>query len=56
MLTCAGRSTTDTSYKEYEQMRIAMEPLAYAAGVDLFFYGELAASKAAGFSALLILK
>ena len=55
MLTCACRYTTDTSYKEFEQMRIAMEPLVYAAGVDLFFYGEHTASKTAGFSALLTL-
>ncbi|CAK0736397.1 hypothetical protein CVIRNUC_000740 [Coccomyxa viridis] len=33
--------TTDTSYKEFEQMRIAMEPLVYAAGVDSFFYGHV---------------
>ena len=34
-----GRYTTDTSYKEFEQMRMAMEPLTFAAGVDVFFYG-----------------
>ena len=35
------RYTTDGSYKEFEQMRIAMEPLTYAAGVDVFFYGHV---------------
>ena len=35
-----NRYTTDTSYKEFEQMRVAMEPLTYAAGVDVFFYGN----------------
>lgn len=54
-LTCSCRYTTDTSYKEFEQMRIAMEPLVYAAGVDLFFYGELTGSTAAGLPALSIL-
>ncbi|CAL5218603.1 g300 [Coccomyxa viridis] len=33
--------TTDTSYKEFEQMQIAMEPLTIAAGVDVFFYGHV---------------
>jgi hypothetical protein len=33
------RYTTDTSYKEFEQMRIGLEPLVYAYGVDIFFYG-----------------
>ena len=51
-LACSRRYTTDTSYKEFEQMRIAMEPLVYAAGVDVFFYGELAASRTAGREAL----
>lgn len=32
--------TTDTSYKEFEQMRASMEPLTYRWGVDLFFYGK----------------
>lgn len=34
------RYTTDPSYKEFEQMRISLEPLTYAYGVDVFFYGE----------------
>ncbi|CAK0783284.1 hypothetical protein CVIRNUC_006483 [Coccomyxa viridis] len=33
--------TTDPSYKEFEQMREAMEPLTYQYGVDLFFYGHV---------------
>lgn len=33
--------TTDTSYKEFEQMRVSMEPLSYKHGVDLFFYGHV---------------
>ena len=39
----ARRYTTDKSYKEFEQMRIALEPDAYAYGVDLFFYGAFRA-------------
>ena len=39
-----SRYTTDTSYKEFEQMQIAMEPLTIAAGVDVFFYGESSTS------------
>lgn len=31
--------TTDTSFKEFEQMRISMEPLLYQYGVDVFFNG-----------------
>ena len=53
-LTCSCRYTTDTSYKEFEQMRIAMEPLVYAAGVDVFFYGKLTASRSAGFLVLIL--
>lgn len=34
------RYTTDTSYKEWEQMRISLEPLTYQYGVDVSFYGE----------------
>ncbi|BDA44108.1 Purple acid phosphatase 15 [Coccomyxa sp. Obi] len=33
--------TTDTSYKEWEQMRISLEPLTYQYGVDVFFYGHV---------------
>ncbi|KAK9854186.1 hypothetical protein WJX84_001590 [Apatococcus fuscideae] len=33
--------TTDSSYKEFEQMRTSMEPLTYAYGVDVFFYGHV---------------
>ncbi|DBA94256.1 TPA: hypothetical protein ACH3X1_001874 [Trebouxia sp. C0004] len=33
--------TTDTSYKEFEQMRVSMEPLTYRHGVDLFYYGHV---------------
>ena len=36
---CGDRYTTDPSYKEFEQMRVSMEPLTYQYGVDLFFYG-----------------
>ena len=35
-------------------MRIAMEPLVYAAGVDVFFYGKLTASRSAGFLVLIL--
>lgn len=31
--------TTDTSFKEFEQMRLSMEPLLYQFGVDVFFNG-----------------
>ena len=31
--------TSDSSYKEWEQMRITLEPLAYKYGVDLFYNG-----------------
>ncbi|KAK9830772.1 hypothetical protein WJX74_006451 [Apatococcus lobatus] len=33
--------TTDSSYKEFEQMRTSMEPLTYQFGVDIFFYGHV---------------
>ncbi|KAK9826440.1 hypothetical protein WJX81_005915 [Elliptochloris bilobata] len=33
--------TTDLSYKEFEQMRLALEPLTHSAGVDVFFYGHV---------------
>lgn len=33
--------TTDSSYKEFEQMRASMEPLFYQAGVDVVFYGHV---------------
>ncbi len=33
--------TSDGSYKEWEQMRIILEPLAYKYGVDLFYNGAL---------------
>lgn len=33
--------TTDPSYKEFEQMRVSMEPMMYAAGVDVVFYGHV---------------
>jgi hypothetical protein len=33
--------TSDSSYKEWEQMRITLEPLAYKYGVDLFYNGAL---------------
>lgn len=39
MLHC--RYTTDASYKEFEQMRVSMEPLTYKHGVDVFFYGHV---------------
>ncbi len=39
MLAC--RYTTDTSYKEFEQMRVSMEPLTYKHGVDIFYYGHV---------------
>ena len=35
------RYTTDSSYKQYEQMRVAMEPLTYQFGVDIFYYGHV---------------
>lgn len=31
--------TSDGSYKEWEQMRIILEPMAYKYGVDLFYNG-----------------
>ncbi len=37
---CGRRYTTDSSYKEFEQMRISLEPLTYQYGVDVFFYGK----------------
>jgi hypothetical protein len=40
------RYTTDTSYKQFEQMRISLEPLTYQYGVDLFFYGEHSSTQA----------
>ena len=33
--------STDTSFKEYEQMRVMMEPLMYQYGVDMFFNGHV---------------
>lgn len=33
--------STDTSYKEYDQMRQAMEPLLYQYGVDVFYNGHV---------------
>ena len=33
--------TTDTSFKEYEQMRISMEPIMYQFGVDVMFNGHV---------------
>jgi hypothetical protein len=33
--------TTDSSYKEYEQMRTILEPITYRYGVDVFFYGHV---------------
>lgn len=33
--------TTDSSYKEWEQMRVIMEPITYAYGADVFFYGHV---------------
>ncbi|KAK9824390.1 hypothetical protein WJX72_009944 [[Myrmecia] bisecta] len=33
--------TTDSSYKEFEQMRVSMEPITNAFGVDIFFYGHV---------------
>ena len=38
------RYTTDSSYKQFEQMRVAMEPLTYQFGVDFFFYGHVGTS------------
>ena len=35
------RYTTDSSYKEFEQMRVSMEPLTYKHGVDIFYYGHV---------------
>ena len=40
-LACAHQVTSDSSYKEWEQMRITLEPLAYKYGVDLFYNGAL---------------
>ena len=37
--------TTDTSYKEFDQMRQQMEPLLYKYGVDIFFNGDPPFSK-----------
>ena len=33
--------TTDTSFKEFEQMRVAMEPVLYQFGVDVMFNGHV---------------
>ena len=33
--------TTDTSFKEFEQMRISMEPIMYQFGVDVMFNGHV---------------
>ena len=33
--------STDTSFKEYDQMRQQLEPLMYQYGVDLFFNGHV---------------
>eukprot|EP00891_Asterochloris_glomerata_P009395 jgi/Astpho2/9395/Aster-01660 len=33
--------TTDSSYKEFEQMRWSIEPLTYRYGVNVFFYGHV---------------
>ena len=33
--------TTDTSFKEFDQMRQAMEPLLYQYGVDVFYNGHV---------------
>ena len=35
--------TTDTSFKEFEQMRVAMEPIMYQFGVDIMYNGACAA-------------
>lgn len=32
--------TTDVSYKEFEDMRVSLEPLTYEYGVDIFFNGK----------------
>ena len=37
--------TTDTSFKEFEQMRVAMEPLMYQFGVDIMYNGARGACK-----------
>ena len=51
------RFTTDSSYKEFEQMRVSMEPLTYKYGVDVFFYGHVHAyertAPMVGFAAVL---
>ena len=33
--------TTDTSFKEFDQMRQSMEPLLYQYGVDVFYNGHV---------------
>ncbi|KAK9830602.1 hypothetical protein WJX81_003718 [Elliptochloris bilobata] len=33
--------STDTSYKEFEQMRVSMEPIIYQYGVDVMFNGHV---------------
>ncbi|CAL5230081.1 g13538 [Coccomyxa viridis] len=33
--------STDTSFKEYEQMRVMLEPLMYQYGVDVFYNGHV---------------
>ena len=35
------RVTSDGSFKEWEQMRLTLEPLAYQYGVDIFTNGLL---------------
>jgi len=35
--------TTDTSFKEFEQMRVSMEPIMYQFGVDIMYNGARAA-------------
>ena len=39
--------TTDTSFKEFEQMRVAMEPIMYQFGVDIMYNGARAAPREA---------
>ena len=33
--------TTDTSFKEFEQMRVSMEPIMFQYGVDVMFNGHV---------------
>ncbi|KAK9797409.1 hypothetical protein WJX73_007209 [Symbiochloris irregularis] len=33
--------TTDSSFKQFEQMRVSLEPITYQYGVDAFFYGHV---------------